>query len=69
MSPIALTDAELAEVRQAALTVPLDLRGVFLQQLAEALAGKVLGTGIVHRIAYAIARDITWTAGRTAVEI
>ena len=66
---IRLTDEQMHEIRQAAATVPYDLRQVFLEQLAEALRGKDLGNGIVHRTAYAIARDITWTAGRTAVEI
>jgi hypothetical protein len=69
MSPIRLTDLELAEVRQAAQTVPYDLRQTFLEQLAAALHGKELGPGCVHRTAYEVARDITWTAGRTAVEI
>jgi hypothetical protein len=66
---IRLTDEQMHEIRQAAATVPYDLRQVFLEQLAEALRGKDLGNGIVHRTAYAIARDITWTAGRTTVEI
>jgi hypothetical protein len=40
---IALTDSELHEVRQAAQTVPYDLRQVFLERLALELRGKDLG--------------------------
>jgi hypothetical protein len=43
MSPIALTDSELHEVRQAAQMVPYDLRQVFLERLALELHGKDLG--------------------------
>ena len=69
MTPIRLTDEQMHEVRQAALMVPIDLRGAFLERVAAALAGQQLGDGLVHRVAYEVARDITWTAGRTAVEI
>jgi hypothetical protein len=66
---IALTDEQMHEVQQAAAIVPYDLRQTFLERLALELRGKNLGDGLVHRTAYAVARDITWTAGRTAVEI
>jgi hypothetical protein len=69
MSPIALTDTQLREVQSAAAMVPIDLRGVFLEQVAIELRGKDLGDGLVHRTAYAIAREITWNAGRMAAEI
>jgi hypothetical protein len=49
---IRLTDAQLREVKQAGVMVPIDLRGLFLERLAEALRGKDLGDGIVHRTAY-----------------
>jgi len=68
-SPVRLTDAELAEVQAAAAMVPWDLRPAYLERLADALRGQDLGDGLVHRVAYEVARDITWTAGRTAVEI
>ena len=69
-SPIALTDAQLREIQTIAMgVVPYDLRGRYLERLAEALRGHDLGDGFVHHTAYEVARSITWTAGRTAVEI
>ena len=64
--PIMLTDNQLREVMQAAQMVPLDLRQLYLQRLAEELRGKDLGDGLVHRIACEVARSITWDAERTA---
>ena len=49
MIPIALTDRQMHEVKQAAQIVPLDLRSVFLERLAAELRGKDLGDGLVHR--------------------
>jgi hypothetical protein len=46
--------------------VPYDLRGAFLERVAAELHGKDLGDGLVHRVAYEVARSITWDAGRTA---
>ena len=66
MTPIRLTDSELHEVRQAAQTVPYDLRRVFLERLALELRGKDLGAGLVRRIAFEVARTITWDAERAA---
>ena len=65
MSPIALTDNQLREVMQAAQMVPFDLRQLYLQRLAEELRGKDLGDGVVHRVAYEVARSICWDAERT----
>jgi hypothetical protein len=65
---IRLTDAQLREVQQAAQMVPLDLRQTFLERLALELRGKELGDGIIHRVAYSVARSIVWDAGRMAVE-
>jgi hypothetical protein len=62
---IKLTDSQLHEVQQAAQTVPYDLRQAFLEQLAAELRGKILGDGLVHRVAYEVAREITWGAERT----
>jgi len=67
--PIALSDSQLCELMQAAQLVPLDLRNVFLERVAARLRGKDLGDGLVHRVAYEVARSITWDAGRTAIEI
>jgi hypothetical protein len=66
MSPVRLTDSELSEVRQAAQLVPYELRRAFLERLAEELRGKILGDGVVHRVAYEVARTITWDAERVA---
>ena len=50
---------------QAARMVPPDLRDVFLERVAVELQGKPLGDGLVRRVAYNVARAITWDAGRT----
>src|SRR5262249_39902350 len=65
MTPIRLTDSQLQEVLQAARMVPFDLGQAFLEQLAIELHGKDLGDGVVHRVAYSVARAITWNAERT----
>ena len=57
MSPIALSDAELTEVMQAARLVPHDLRQAYLEQVATKLRGKDLGPGLVHRVAFEVARS------------
>ena len=66
MSPIALSDAELAEVMQAARVVPHDLRQAYLEQVAVQLRGKDLGPGLVHRVAFEVARGIAWDSERAA---
>jgi hypothetical protein len=67
VSPIALTDSELAEVIQAARLVPFDLRQAFLERVAAELRGrKILGDGVVHRVAFAVARTLAWDAERAA---
>jgi hypothetical protein len=55
MTPIALTDRQMHEVRQAAQLVPFDLRPLYLERLAAALQGKDVGDGLAHRVAYQIA--------------
>jgi hypothetical protein len=64
--PIALSDSQLRELMQAAQLVPLDLRNVFLERVAARLRGQDLGDGLVHRVAYEVARSITWDSERTA---
>jgi hypothetical protein len=64
--PIALSDSQLRELMQAAQLVPLDLRNVFLARVAARLRGQDLGDGLVHRVAYEVARSITWDSERTA---
>ena len=55
---IRLTDAQLHELMQAARMVPPDLRDVFLERVPVELQGKPLGDGLVHRVAYQVARAI-----------
>jgi hypothetical protein len=44
MAPIRLTNSQLHEIRQAAQTVPYDLRGVFLERVAAELRAQSHGT-------------------------
>ena len=64
---IALTDRQMDELQQAAATIPWDLRPNFLEQVAARLRGQDLGDGIVHRIAFEVAREMIWSAGRRAI--
>jgi hypothetical protein len=65
---IAFTDTQLRELMQAANMVPWDLRDAFLTRVAAELRGKDdLGDGLVHRVAYEIARTIAWDAERPAM--
>jgi hypothetical protein len=66
VSPISLTDAELAEVMAAGALVPHNLRQTYLVQVAAALRDKDLGPGLVHRVAFEVARGITWDSERAA---
>jgi hypothetical protein len=69
MPPIALSDAQLAEVQQIALGVPYHLRSVYLQEVAAVLRDKgTLGDGIVHRVCRAVAHTLIWDAARAANE-
>jgi hypothetical protein len=65
MSPIALSDTQLRELMQAAQLVPLDLRDAFLERVAARLRGQDLGDGLVHRVAYEVARLMVWDIERT----
>jgi len=69
-SPIALSDHQLREIQTIALSVPYDLRGLYLQEVATMLRELSqmadLGDGSVHRIARIVANRITWNAGRSA---
>jgi len=49
MSPIRLSDSELDCVMNAARVLPVSDRDPFLRAIAEALAGHVLGEGLVAR--------------------
>jgi hypothetical protein len=48
-TPIALTDEQMTAVLRAAGPLPPDLRAPFLEAVAQALAGRELGDGIVAR--------------------
>ena len=63
--PVALTDNQLREIQLAAAMVPYDLRAIYLEKVMTELRGKDLGDGLVHRIAYEVARSITWDSERT----
>jgi hypothetical protein len=67
MSPIALTDAQMRELMQAASTIPFELRDGYLTRVAAKLQGQDVGDGTVHRVAYEVAREMIWDAGRTAM--
>jgi hypothetical protein len=69
MTPIALSDRQLAEVQAAATTVPHDLRPRYLERLAAELQGRDLANadGLVHRLARQVARDLIWGV-RAAIE-
>jgi hypothetical protein len=54
----------LREIHQAAQMVPLDLRQLYLERVMLELRGKDLGDGLMHCIAYQVARSITWNAWR-----
>ena len=69
MTPIRLTDTQLREIELAALMLPIDLRGLYLERVADQLRGKDLGDGLVHRVAYQVVRSIMRDTGRMAVEI
>jgi hypothetical protein len=61
--PIALSDSQLREIQLVAQMVPYDLRSRFLEKVMTELRGKDLGDGLVHRVAYEVARAITWDGG------
>jgi hypothetical protein len=67
MIPIALTDAQMRELLQAAATIPFELRDGYLTRVAARLRGLDIGDGTVHRVAYEVAREMIWAAGRRAM--
>ena len=66
--PLALTDAQWREIRQAANLVPIDQRSLYLERVASELHGKDLSgaDGLVHRAAYKVARDLVWASDQSA---
>jgi len=63
---IALTDSQLRELMQAAQLVPIDRRDEFLRRVALELRGQTVGDGLVHRVAYDVARRISWDSEKMA---
>jgi hypothetical protein len=63
---VRLTDNQLHEVQAAAQMVPWHLRADFLERVAAKLHGQDLGDGLVHRIAYEVARTMIWETEQTA---
>jgi hypothetical protein len=62
--PIALTDAQLAMLRQFATPIPRSLRDAFLRDVARRLAGVEVGDGTVHVACAAAQREVIDDARR-----
>ena len=58
MTPIALTDAQLAAIQDLARLIPSWRRDEFLRELATRLRDVELGDGAVHRIAARCLKDV-----------
>ena len=70
MTPIALSDAQLAAIQDLARLIPPWRRDEFLRELATRLRDVELGDGAVHRIAARCLKDVLarprsapWIAG------
>ena len=70
MTPIALTDAQLAAIQDLARLIPSWRRDEFLSELATRVRDVELGDGSVHRIAARCLKDVLarprtgpWIAG------
>jgi hypothetical protein len=58
MGPLALTDEQLAAVRELAEPIPPHKRDEFLRLVADNLAGTLIGDGDVQRAAAAAQREV-----------
>ena len=58
MTPLALTDAQLAAVRDIANLIPPWRRDEYLRELAHRLRGVEIGDGSVRNVAVATMREI-----------
>jgi hypothetical protein len=58
MAPIALTNAQLATLRQFATPIPPSLRDAFLRSVARRLAAVEVGDGAVHVACAAAQREV-----------
>jgi hypothetical protein len=66
--PIALTDAQLATLRQFATPIPLRLRDAYLRSVARRLAGVEIGDGVVHAACMAAQREVYAHRDRQVVD-
>src|SRR5262249_51471655 len=69
MIPLRLTDEQLAQVMRTAAPIPPDLRGEFLQRVADQLRGSEFGDGEVYRACRAAAKVVTWSRQRAINEM
>jgi len=56
----------MRELQAAAATIPFELRDGYLTRVAARLD---LGDGLVHRIAFEVAKEMIWETGRRAIAI
>src|SRR5262245_38710905 len=68
MTPLRLTDEQLAQVMRTAAPIPLDLRDDYLQRVADQLRGHEFGDGEVYRACRAAAKAVMWNAQRAINE-
>jgi hypothetical protein len=66
--PIALTDAQLKQIKLSAFQIPYSLRGAYLRRLAELLP-RAFGDADVWRASHQAAREIMRTSDRTALAV
>jgi hypothetical protein len=59
--PLALSDSELAAIYRAAGPIAPDVRSAFLEEVAQRLAGRELGDGLVYRVVMEVQRKF-WSA-------
>jgi hypothetical protein len=67
MTPLALTQQQLAQVMQAANPIPPRLRGEYLALLARSLCGRDFGDGDVYRACRNAAKTVMWNVEREAM--
>jgi hypothetical protein len=69
MTPLRLTDEQLNQVMATAAPIPPDLRGEFLQRVADQLRGSEFGDGEVYRACRAAAKAVSWSMQRAINEM
>src|SRR5262249_51737136 len=69
MTPLRLTDEQLAQVMRTAAPIPPDLRHDYLQRVAEQLRGPEFGDGEVYRACRAAAKAVMWNMQRAINEV